>query len=1425
MTTAADIVTEAEVKAAKEAWEEANPQTPWENNNAAAIAGKYPFSSVCKQIIPLYYGNSRNATKAFEEYVAAGGDPYSISAASYSSTPLVDAPMRPDTGVVTGASAASQYIANCSADIEGYKDNSSIGDTLEYEYELAMAEAVFEESVTDQLEAGLADEYDSFLECAEAWNSMGKQLAVRIDEFWSKAPEIMFNDADISAARYPGGHMASSPSYSTDDGDITGLIARKLFPDNDGPLITKTAAVPSEMLADVVPANMDHIMLDNLFFMANPLSPTTPAQLKLGESGAESAEHDGQIITDGPTDIIINSGNKDSFPFYYASLVVAVFNMAAKVAFMSPTDEELAGLRQEAGDAWNSISLKNHGNTAAPASDFSESTPMTSLSEGGGYSRSEVNIGNNKAYLNSVDSLFNKYDPYFAPRNSIQISEYGGSRVTTGPRTSYNFEAAYKYAKLANAQLVQFYGGSATAVKVNAFISEMLGNIKAMMDSIKLASKCIKDADHEVKEEIARASEVFEDALEDRGGTFTNWFANKSLNSALGQAKSVMDGMSPGEFFSSGAEHHLFREQCFLLSFVAKIAQYKRLTLDYVENGVPNHVDGIHKRLPYTVNHYTEQDNLYNPKGVYNASLLLQGDPYGFMNRLTQNPNYGALFDIDNWHLSGMQPRIRLFKVIYDGNGDEKEVEMKFNSHFAKDEMDFFMSQKARGAGVGLKSFNFTYDGSNPFAVKKSIKATLKIFANSFSELFEDRPGETTRSDEKGKVVPGPRADYKYADLALKTWFKDRDPADYDKWDLILDENANKAKLNFRLKAVVGWSEPAAKMAGSDSVSQKVRDAAADSFVTLNLTPTVHNFDFDDQGKVTFTINYLAYVEDFFDETAYNVFADPSGQSGVARETRRLTMKRHAGDCEGTEAINNLKKEHAEVVAEEKQKSIKNIINQLADSKKLFYIHLPVEKLKQFVSAGPYADYDELAAPGEADFIKNNTEVADIMKAEVESALASARAAAGDDSSGLPAEGSPEMNALRASLVSVNPNSDYVVFFYLSELVDIVLVNIEKELDYLTKKIPSEIRVVAGDNTTPLQEDLDDRLSSLILYKKNFTKLRIMMGPVELSQPIKDSSGAFTKFVNFGDLPISVRYFAEFLADRVFKKDEATYSLTRFLNDLFNNLVDNFLNSERCFNYEIKQKVRVNQATLTSYATSPSKDTVTALIEQKVSKAKSNLHWTGAPARLHFSDPLVKDRMINQRRPLLNISGEGNEYGTYAPLSHEINYFVYFAARTRPADRMVGDKAEDLAGGVFHYLLGRNKGIIKNIKLIKTQTPGLQEVRFEQEGYDGLEQLRVVYDVEIDCYANVNTFPGTYIYIPPEGFDPALQQDMTKFGVGGYYMIYRSSHNFAAGEASTKIYAKWVAQVESDANEISMGRVSTATAKKCGLRGERSNER
>ena len=165
-----------------------------------------------------------------------------------------------------------------------------------------------------------------------------------------------------------------------------------------------------------------------------------------------------------------------------------------------------------------------------------------------------------------------------------------------------------------------------------------------------------------------------------------------------------------------------------------------------------------------------------------------------------------------------------------------------------------------------------------------------------------------------------------------------------------------------------------------------------------------------------------------------------------------------------------------------------------------------------------------------------------------------------------------------------------------------------------------------------------------------------------------------------------------------------------------------------------------------------------------------------------------------------------------------------------PTEKMNGVRCQDEDRGIQHYFLGRDKGLIKNIKLSKTDSKGLAEVRFEQDGYDGLRQLRVVYDVEIDSFANVQTYPGTYIFIPPRGFDPSVAQkvssdgfDLTDLGIGGYYMIIRSEHEFGEGYANTKIHAKWVAQIDNQAQNTgnNLSRDTRGATGKCGIYANR----
>ena len=283
---------------------------------------------------------------------------------------------------------------------------------------------------------------------------------------------------------------------------------------------------------------------------------------------------------------------------------------------------------------------------------------------------------------------------------------------------------------------------------------------------------------------------------------------------------------------------------------------------------------------------------------------------------------------------------------------------------------------------------------------------------------------------------------------------------------------------------------------------------------------------------------------------------------------------------------------------------------------------------------------------------------------------------------------------------------------------------------------------------------------------------------------------------SIGDLPVSTRYFLEWLTKKVLQKDKAVYNLPNFVNDLVNELMRNFLNSDQCFGNIAKQKTRLAQTALTAYT--PDKDHTPKLDELTLKILAEN-------------EPSIFGRKIRRLNintipaastPVLSVNGGAGPISNPG-LEQEMHYMIYYASRVQPAELMQGVRADDHARGLWHYQIGRDKGIVKTIDLKKTNSTGLREVRFEQEGYDGLQQLREVYDATINTYADVGAFPGNYIYISPGGFSPLAAAgeawDLTQFGIGGYHMIIRSEHSFGPGKADTTITAKWVAEIESAA--------------------------
>jgi len=1105
-----------------------------------------------------------------------------------------------------------------------------------------------------------------------------------------------------------------------------------------------------------------------------------------------------------------------SYPVFYFSMLLDIIKGAEYIydSGFWPTEQEAANFYQGADDSSIPVLRKVGGYTSLQDKFISENTAVGSIEiEENTVQQNDVTIQTNRAdfseeqtqQIRASRAAGNLHDTLEAYTPNM-LGNSSTSQIGPTPQDTEQLAEAYSR-KVGIVDFISNYQQGVLPTisreefpeEGKNFIDTILVALSGVLRESLSAAKCVKEQAKLFQKEKKKITDALIAAARNAGEGKTAWQAinpfdggvdaDLDLAAGLAQAaQNINDVEIEDTAFRSIEEKKLFKEQCFLLAFVPKFADYKKNTLDSPDYG------GSQKRLPYA-SLGGAQNTTWAQTNQFNASLQIDGLPYGFINRLTQTPSYKSIVDIPHSILSHLQPRIRLFKVIYDDIGDETEVEIEFNSAFFKSELErTFKSKKARGAGVGLKNFEFTYDGSNPFAAKKSIKAKLSLFAASFSELFDLRTGNSTRINNEGELMIAGEHKYRYVDLALKT-SNNPDQIVKDKnWARILEENGQLSKLNFRLKAVVGWSLPNGKISGLTTAEKtELNDALGDSFVTLNLTPTVHNFEFNDTGAVNFDINYLAYVDDFFDQRAFNVFANPNADTSWSREIRRLKYLNARKKCSTADSISQINDSYKEVIQKEMKVHLSSLIKELMANDRIYYVDVPYDSVQDFVAAGPYNDYENyvpVAAAG-GDFIKSNTDNNQALAQLIDTAVSTPQTNQQASNSG-----GQQRNTIATQLVTSSPESNMVSFFYLSDLVDVVLSNIQQELKSLADQYanPQNLQTFttrsAQDPIT--EEDFKRRRTDLIRFEKNFKRFRLLLGPVELHH-VKKTDGKTSEFVNFGDIPISVKYFIEWVAGQVLSKDEIFYPLSVFLNQLMNNLVTNFLNSNRCFYFDIKQKVRVNQAVVSSYSppNDEGTDTLTNLILQK----SSGNH----PTRLHVEDPIAK-----QNRPILNVSGRTGEQGiTYAPLSHETNYLVFYAGRVASPSPVV-DRAKDEEAGIFHYMLGRDRGLIKNIKLQKTQTKGLAEARFEMDGYDGLQQLRVVYDVNIDTYANVNTFPGTYIYIPPGGFDPSWSKygfsdiNMTSLGIGGYYMIIKSSHKFGPGEASSEIYAKWVNSLETD---------------------------
>ena len=760
-------------------------------------------------------------------------------------------------------------------------------------------------------------------------------------------------------------------------------------------------------------------------------------------------------------------------------------------------------------------------------------------------------------------------------------------------------------------------------------------------------------------------------------------------------------------FEEAFADNLAYSEQCMLLTFLPELL-------------ISNNSNGI----PYV-----------NPQDS-NYPLKVDGDAFGFVNRLVVDPSQKELFELKPSVVSQLIPYIRLYKVEKDEDGVDEETPIIFDTNITNDLGGSGSSlRRQRGYGVGMNSFTFSYDGTDPFSAKKAISARLSIFASTFDDLLRERDG------------------FKYADLALKTG----GIAESKKRTLSDIEKENAEKLNFRLKATVGWNVPRETFVG---FSEDIRNAMYNSYITIYLTPTIHSFDFDETGAVTFDIEYLAYIEDAMAQRSFNIFSNLAKEQ-LAMESIVDSLK-EMGCEESGEEFKKINKVNEEFVSQTNLMAYSSLVSKLAGKDKIYYLNMTYDDVARI-----------LQNPDDEDIVFPKPYTNSMVSQTTSDAITKAATVS---------TGSAGTGGNILSVAAVSQDNESIPYFYLEDMVAIAMENVEQTLrtgaqDLSSAKYFEFLRKkeITSINLLRVKKQIKNKQVELKNSLQQFQQMRVMLGPIEVYSPSRNKASIKTTLAN---IPISLNYFFEFMSKKVLSKEILNYPINKFIKDLVNDLIKNFLNSSDCTRVDNSQKLNINSTAITAY-----------------NRTRSRSEWTARTPSTDDISYFLTNPGVGRDGPVLLLSGKrGAPVST--PIEGMINYYVFSAGRKYPVDNYVGDRTADENVGIFHYILGRDKGIIKNISLEKTTTTGLKEVRFEQEGYNGLEQLREVYNVKVDSFLNVQTFPGTYIYVEPRGFSPNTTEDLTRYGIGGYHMITKTTHRIAPGDASTTIQAAWVASKE-----------------------------
>ena len=691
-------------------------------------------------------------------------------------------------------------------------------------------------------------------------------------------------------------------------------------------------------------------------------------------------------------------------------------------------------------------------------------------------------------------------------------------------------------------------------------------------------------------------------------------------------------------------------------------------------------------------------------------------------------------------------PQIDIFKILHDGT----EIQFPFTTHIGSahaNPTEMLEKQKGRSDDVGLMSFEYEHEGAVLALATdaKAIKAKLKIIFNSASSLTK-----TFTVNAKGKKGEKIKANFKYEDL-------------FAQGGSLVNKTGDDIKVIelYDIRVVVGYGAPSNMGKGIPKGQEFFKKAREKARISLSLNMLNYDLEFTETGQIITTIEYMGRMEQHTSSDNFDIFAGK--MAGQRAKLRQLQLGQIAN-----------KKEYADIEKKDKKgatkklKDLRKLINSLTEDhalalneiygplrerilSRVFKMSLTrgdVQKYLYARSLPPLSPTFDFAAEGQD--IRNkfnfwhserNVRMKDIRPASWTM----------QERYKSPIEKEAAANATLGDVTG--PLSD-------------ALGKIKAySADELDQQNHTFYFIYFGDILASLLEDEE------ITRQMTEKKMTIVMAQAIFIDQLKGNNGIEQNTpvaVNIADIPISFSAFNSFFTKEIVNKKVESMTLHRFITLMMNSIVFAALGKHcRC----AKGKWKTSQLVI-SFHTARGKPLGT----------KGRKQFLGDYTKKFFQQPV-------DRVPIFSKNRED---------------YMFIHMHDGGFLTMNGDESVDRKGGLMHYRLASDRGLLKSCTLKKAEVSGQQEIWAAGAATEtrNIEKLWNIYNADIKFFGNPNIKPYVLFFLDPTmpgiGSIKDKNSAARRMKIGGYYNPTKVSNTISAEGWETEVEAWHVALPKED---------------------------